>query len=1689
MPMARAMTAICALLLTAPSLASGKVSTHLPDADVVWDSQFVRGAESTLQVSLWGATSLLERVPAKGTVRVVLAEALRKGSKKTPKTWTLWDGATAADGSASPRFDIPPRVTAGSYRLLVRTRSAHGDSALSRTITVADTTVVQVRTDRPMYKPGQTIHWRATVVNASNGKPMARQAATVTIRDPRRTQIWRDRVKADASGMLSGSLPLAEDLVTGKYTVQVRSGAGSAEVKVSVRPFELPPFFASASFGKAVYAAGASVTGEVSARYPYGEPVRGRVRVSVRDSSQGVLWSTRGRTNSSGAFPITFKLPSVGSGRVTVTAQITDGAGRSVHAESTARWGARPMRIVVIPESGRLIPGVEQAVSVATLDDLGRPVPAKLELDAPLAGLKAKTVSSEGVARVMLQVPKTIDQEVTRDTSRLAWMRVAAGSLSPKGLELLDKRVNRVAHRLMHCARWNNPVAGTSAPNALDVTVEYEGTKLKRLQASVLPFQDRKDFRVPLGANGVRCLTPHVSDLARDRKALGAPGKGRIALRFNVRRWTRTAKEARRVYHVELGVDAVAPDGRRASTRRHLRVNTRAQAASLRVASPIVDAGEPIRAFAEWPKGGGPVLATLVQGDSAVTATFATRRSDGRLEAVLKAPRGVFGLASVRFSQWSWPKQRYGTHTRVETRAANVYLKPELLDVQLAMPARVTPGKPVALEVSVRDRRGNPVRGAGLAASVVDERVLALGKPQVSLVDALTGPDLERAKHAGLAFREHALKPELTPLDRLISRVILDSLRIRVSDPNVFLPAAERWRVESKRLHQAYSDAITALSRTPGAVVVRAGKVHTPRTELAETIAPMKPWSKKPERLRDPWGRSTTWSYLRQVMPSTDGRAIGVHVTNVRIDALTSSLHKRRGAARATFRRKKPGALASFLGKRRAHLLTDAWGSPFVVRANTRLVGMDLVSPGPDGVLGTKDDISRADVLEETSRGYGGLGMKGMGYGGGGGRSAKIMVGKASLRGGRRVAAVRKRFDETVLWSVGERTDNAGKTTYRFDMAESITGWQVEVEAVSGFGGFGRAVARTETFLPRSVSLQLPDGLTVGDRYGASVIVANHGASAETLRVVANARGALVIDGDGGEAVTLKPGETAAVPVRIKALLAGRGTVKVTLDSPAGATVDALEKTIVVQAQGALERRLLAARVEEGAGRIDFDVPEDAVPGSVEGRVRVFRGASDLVLDGLEDMIREPYGCFEQTSSATYPNLLVMRLLKGVPGSGTARARARKLVGKGYQRLLGYEVQGGGFSWFGERPANRVLTAYGLMEFTDMAAVYPVDPAMIRRTRRWLARTQTANGSFVGDHRFGSAQAATTAYITWALAQSGGAKKAVAKGLGWLRRNASKLSKDAYVLALWANAEAAAKGGDPKRVTRLLAAHAKPAAEGGLRFGGGSRTLFYGYRKTAQVETTALVAMLGSRGRFAGEGDPLRWLWSARDQRYGWGSTQATVLALRAAAENESRNKAPRKGDVTLAMNERRQGKADLAAAALPTFTVRPGVGKGALAFTAPRGGGGALQAEMRLWWRGKEPARAQSSGLAVHLTAGETTTRVGEQVQLKVAIMNTGTEEVAMPTVVIPVPPGFRADHASLKQLKRRGVSRFEDRGDRIHLYMKLLGAKKAIVLPYRLEATSECDVMQRGAEAYAYYEPTTRGRSGSLRLTASKR
>ncbi|MCA9538646.1 MAG: hypothetical protein KC620_07140 [Myxococcales bacterium] len=1173
--------------------------------------------------------------------------------------------------------------------------------------------------------------------------------------------------------------------------------------------------------------------------------------------------------------------------------------------------------------------------------------------------------------------------------------------------------------------------------------------------------------------NGRGDLVPAKIELELDQRATRIAEQADGAARFVVVPGTDS---------LGYRVSAFGEDGHGAGAGGSLAVGE-ATVGRARVTEPLIESGAPVELAGEWPGAEG-LIATVLRRGVPVAAAGVPVGADGRFAVQIPTPAGLFGLATVRVTRVEFDAK--ADEVRVEPIALPIFLRPAPLGVQLSAQLRHRPGETAPVAVQVTDAEGKPAAGVGLAASVIDERSLRLDPPKPDLAVALRQLDAGSAMVAGAAFSDLlARAPDAgvkMALAAAVQALSADDVR-----PSVYTDVALRWAAEREHVSEADEALPEALVTWPGAI----GRYRHGRWAYSMPLADalrQGGWDEK--RRADAWGRPLTWAYAAH-FSLTPFAQVAEQVAESRLEALREEVESwSEDAEKALLR----GVSLRRLADRHTlatHLRIDPWGSTF--RAEAALFeGLHLVnlrSLGPDRQAETADDVVLHDVFGRSPRM---LGMSGVGYGGGGGyysggrhgRVVPVRMGAAVVGG---APMVRRRFDETVLWVAGVRTDEAGQARLDVPLADSVTGWQVAVEALSPEGAVGAATTRLETHLPLTVDVTLPSGLTVGDRYVLPVIVQNNTEADEALSVDVAISGPLKRL-DGQDLTTQVAGGGArALRLPVEAVGPGEAMIRVALRRGPTA-LDVVERPLTIEARGRRGEAVYASTLRGES--LAFRVPEDAAEGTLTARLRVYRGPADQAMDGLESLLREPHGCFEQTSSATYPNLLVLRLLQNDarPAATEARKQASDFLAKGYQRLVGYEVEGGGFEWFGRAPANQVLTAYGLMEFTDMTAVYPVDPAMIERTRAWLVGKQGEDGAWQPDenwlHDWSAAQGAvaTTAYVAWALAEAGVEGEALSKARGFLRRNAGEMADKPYLLALWAGAEDAEGRAKPLEALRTFAAR----DDDGLRFGAAGQTLFYASGKLADAQITALATPTLHRAKAMGDVDQtLRWLWQARSARGGWGSTQGTVLALRAAALAMA--KSPAEGTIEVVVDGRRVGALDLGVEGVPTLDL-PALAAGGHALKLSTDEG--MMTDLRVTWRGAQEPVAEQKGLAVTLAAAKPEIAVGESVAMTLTLRNPGDEVVPMPTVVVPVPPGFRVPAAAQAALKADGrVARVEDVGDALHLYLTQLAAGGVETMTYALEAEAECAVTQRGPQAYAYYAPDTRGAAAPLRLSARAR
>ncbi|MDP6636610.1 MAG: MG2 domain-containing protein [Phycisphaerae bacterium] len=672
-------------------------------------------------------------------------------------------------------------------------------------------------------------------------------------------------------------------------------------------------------------------------------------------------------------------------------------------------------------------------------------------------------------------------------------------------------------------------------------------------------------------------------------------------------------------------------------------------------------------------------------------------------------------------------------------------------------------------------------------------------------------------------------------------------------------------------------------------------------------------------------------------------------------------------------------------------------------------------------------------------------------------------------------------FPETMLWRPQIITDPQGRANLTVPLADSITTWRLSGSAVSKTGRLGRVSGSVKVFQPFFVDVNAPTDLTRGDEISIPLVLYNYADKSLSVQLQCTGADGLVIVGTAPKNVNVDSGEVTRVMIRVKADAIGSGLLEILAVSDN--LSDSIRREIRIAPPGRPASAVVNGVLTDGQQTINVPIPDDAVDGSVAMRLKLYPSTFSELMDGLEGVFRQPSGCFEQTSSTTYPNVMALSYMRanGLDSPETA-AKAARYIQMGYQRLLTFEIKGGGFDWFGRGPANVVLTAYGLMEFADMAKVHNVDPKLLERTARWLGQQQTADGAwrfspgcfhepFTGRD---NSELAITAYVTWAIAGGAPHHPAAVRGADYIAKRTDKISND-YTLALCANALRAAGAHGASELIRSLETKVRRVGKNQAYWsaGGGSNDI----RATA----LAILAMRGDKRYAAVVSDALRWLAGKRDPSGTWGATQSTIMALKAITEGAPKAGGRRDADARLTIGSSGSNAApavlNIPAAksdAVHTAAIARPAGDGPVQLNVNAQGADGLPYQVVVHYYTQRPATPAEAPVRITVDYDRSNLQVGQTVTVTAAITNTAPNTANMLLADVGTPPGFSVDASSLEKLLAAGkIERYTVTSRGVIFYITRLNARKKLTLQYRMTAKLPLKAQTAPTTVYPYYEP----------------
>jgi hypothetical protein len=669
-------------------------------------------------------------------------------------------------------------------------------------------------------------------------------------------------------------------------------------------------------------------------------------------------------------------------------------------------------------------------------------------------------------------------------------------------------------------------------------------------------------------------------------------------------------------------------------------------------------------------------------------------------------------------------------------------------------------------------------------------------------------------------------------------------------------------------------------------------------------------------------------------------------------------------------------------------------------------------------------------------------------------------------------------FAETLYWTAGVRTDaKTGEAEITFGLSDSVTTFRVFADAFSDSGAVGAGTGGVESVEPFYVEPKLPLEVAAGDRILLPLGIVNATSS--------DMPGAIVsVSLDGREFATpvntayLGGGERVrrliSIPIGTKL-----GELPLVINAKAGFYADRVTRKLVVKPVGfPVEVGRGGVTVPSGSLRNTVEIPASVVQGSVKTSINVYPTPLASMTDALKRLMREPNGCFEQTSSTTYPLVMAQQYFKSHAGvDPEIIRRSNELLEKGYKRLVGFECKKRGYEWFGGDPGHEALTAYGLLEFSDMSEVREVDRGMIERTRGWLLKQRDGKGGFARNKRaldsFGRAPEETTAaYIVWALLEAGetGLEAEIARV-----KASAAATKDSYVVAVAANA--LSLSGDASGAAAMMKRLAEKQTKDGSVDGAGTSITNSGGR-ALRIEATSLAVLAWLRDRsFAGNVEKgIRFLAeSCKGGRFG--STQSTVLALRAiVAYDKARARPKAPGRVRLYINGRPSGGWVAFDGDTQGAIELPDIGEvlepGSHIIELRMEKGSEMPYSLAVEYHNRVPASSDECKVGLDVRFASTRVNEGDVTEANVTVTNRSDDRVSTPIAIIGIPGGLEPRHDQLKELvKAKRIAAYEVIGREVVLYWRGMEAGDRSEVPISLLAAVPGDYTAPASRAYLYY------------------
>ena len=666
-------------------------------------------------------------------------------------------------------------------------------------------------------------------------------------------------------------------------------------------------------------------------------------------------------------------------------------------------------------------------------------------------------------------------------------------------------------------------------------------------------------------------------------------------------------------------------------------------------------------------------------------------------------------------------------------------------------------------------------------------------------------------------------------------------------------------------------------------------------------------------------------------------------------------------------------------------------------------------------------------------------------------------------------------FRRTLYWNPDVNTDSSGKASISLYNSDAVGGFRIIAEGIGG-NKPGHGEMTYFSALPFSITTRLPSWFCFGDVLQLPVILKNQTDKplSGTLISADSYRFKLANNYTKEKNIEIEPHATTTVYIPYEAG-SSRGSAFLQTSFKGRGAEDRVGEWVEIVPKGFPVKASFASTDSVAAYRFVVNKP---VNGSLQGDFGLELDVLEQMILGSKRIIGEPNGCFEQTTSKLFIDAAALNyLLKTGKNEPKTENLLRGYIKKGYTKMLSYENPKGGFGWFGGGASNTALTAKCLMHLVEMQSfgIEKLDDGIITRTKEYLMSHRDGKGNFIQEQPAYIYSvpntAVTNAYIVYALSE---VKIDVKTEYGAAVEEAFK-SKDIYRLALLANA--ACNYRDFGTAGKILAELHQIVDKQGYERTGNSNSITYSWGKSYNAEVNALhlSALLKLRTADASRIQQVYAELMKFRSDYGFGSTQATLLALNAIIDFNVRypvfigKNASLKLTINDVVLERSisKGKMNVRLDTLQRY-LREGENIVHVSYSQIKNSSYGLNFR----WTSLTPNSSPDCTVDLSTKIDAPNRKVGETVRITTVVQNKTDTPLPMTVALIGIPAGASPQHWQLKEIQEKAQADFVEI-DKNYVVFYFVGMnpkeKRTIHLDLRVEVPG---TFQAPAScAYLYY------------------